>query len=197
MADPVAATITQLKNIQAKTGKTIAQLHTEVARSGAAKHGEKRTWLMTTFGLGYGDANTVVHFIDKPLPDLGSGKAPASAAPQTPAGDPLDAIYTGPKAALRPLHDAVMAVVQGFGPFEVAPKKAYVSLRRAKQFAMVGPATKDSVEIGLNAKTLPAHARLKVQPPGGMCQATTRITRVEDVDKALAGWLRMAYDAAG
>lgn len=195
MADPVAATVTQLKNIQSKTGKTIAELHAAVAKSGATKHGEKRSWLMEKFKLGHGDANTVVHFIDKPMPDLGGGAArPAAAAPQ---GDPLDAIYSGAKAGLRPLHEAVLALVRGFGPFEEAPKKAYVSLRRAKQFAMVGPATKDSVEIGLNAKTLPAHARLKVVPPGGMCQVTTRITRVADVDATLAGWLRTAYDAAG
>ena len=90
-----------------------------------------------------------------------------------------------------------MARVRGFGAFEEAPKKTYVSLRRKKQFAMVGPATKDSVEIGLNAKDLPAHPRLKVQPPGGMCQATTRISSAADVDDMLTGWLRQAYDAAG
>ena len=90
-----------------------------------------------------------------------------------------------------------MARVRGFGAFEEAPKKTYVSLRRKKQFAMVGPATKDSVEIGLNAKDLPAHPRLKVQPPGGMCQATTRITSAADVDDMLAGWLQQAYDSAG
>jgi len=194
MADPVAATITQLKNIQAKTGKTIAQLHAAVAASGAAKHGEKRSWLMEQFKLGYGDANTVVHFIDKPMPDLGG--APAAAAPAA-EGDPLDAIYTGAKAGLRPLHEAVMAQIKTFGPFEEAPKKTYISLRRKKQFAMVGPATKDNVEIGLNAKDLPPHARLKVQPPGSMCQATTRITSAAEIDKALAGWLKQAYDAAG
>jgi hypothetical protein len=195
MADPLAATITQLKNIQAKTGKTIAQLHAAVAASGTAKHGEKRSWLMAQFKLGYGDANTVVHFIDKPLPDLGAG-APAAALPAA-DGDPLDAIYTGAKAGLRPLHDAVIAAIQALGDFEQAPKKSYVSLRRKKQFAMVGPATKDSIEIGLNAKDLPAHARLKVQPPGGMCQATTRITSAAEVDAALKGWLKRAYDAAG
>ena len=73
----------------------------------------------------------------------------------------------------------------------------YVSLRRKKQFAMVGPATKDSVEIGLNAKDLPPHARLKVLAPGGMCQATTRIGSAAEVDKLLTGWLKRAYDAAG
>jgi hypothetical protein len=195
MADPAAATISQLKNIQARTGKTIAELHAAVAASGAAKVGERRSWLMEHFKLGYGDANAVALFMGKPLPDLGGG-APTAAAPAA-DGDPLDAIYTGAKAALRPLHEAVMAKVKTFGTFEAAPKKAYVSLRRKKQFAMVGPATKDSVEIGLNAKELPAHPRLKAQPPGSMCNATTRIASAAEVDAQLVGWLRKAYDAAG
>lgn len=195
MADPVAATITQLKNIQARTGQTIAQLHAAVLASGAAKHGEKRSWLMEHFKLGYGDANTVAHFIDKPMPDLG-GAAPM-AAPALNEGDPLDAIYTGAKAPLRPLHDAVMQAVRALGDFEEAPKKTYISLRRKKQFLMVGPATKDSIEIGLNAKDLPPHARLKVQPPASMCQATTRIGSPAEIDAELKAWLKRAYDAAG
>ena len=195
MADPQAAVQTQLKNVQAKTGQTIGQLHAAVAATGLAKHGERRSWLMAQFELGYGDANMVANFIGKPLPDLGTG-APA-APPAGAEGDPLDAIYAGAKAPLRPLHDAVMAAVQALGDFEAAPKKSYVSLRRKKQFAMVGPATKDALEIGLNAKDLPPHQRLKLQPPGSMCQATTRISSVAEIDTALKGWLKRAYDAAG
>ncbi len=195
MADPAAATITQLRNIQARTGKSIAELHAAVVASGAAKHGERRSWLMEHFKLGYGDANAVALFIDKPLPDLGGGAPIATATAAS--GDPLAAIYTGAKSGLRSLHEAVMAQVGAFGAFEVAPKKSYVSLRRKKQFAMVGPATIDSVEIGLNAKDLPAHPRLKMQPTGSMCNATTRITSAAEVDAQLQGWLRRAYDAAG
>jgi hypothetical protein len=195
MADPAAATITQLKNIQARTGKTIAELHAAIAASGAAKHGERRSWLMEHFKLGYGDANAVAHFIDKPLPALGGGAPTADATAQT--GDPLAAIYTGAKSGLRTLHEAVMSQIRAIGDFEEAPKKSYVSLRRKKQFAMVGPATKDTVEIGLNAKDLPAHARLKMQPTGSMCNATTRITSAAEVDAQLQAWLRRAYDAAG
>ena len=194
MADPAAATISQLKNIQVRTGKTIAELHAAVAASGASKHGERRSWLMTHFKLGYGDANAVALFIDKPLPDLGGGALVTTAAPTN--SDPLADIYTGAKSGLRPLHEAVMLQIRAFGDFEEAPKKSYVSLRRKKQFAMVGPATKDSVEIGLNAKDLPAHARLKLQPAGSMCNATTRITSAAEVDAQLQGWLRQAYDAA-
>jgi predicted transport protein len=195
MGDPVAATITQLKNIQTRTGKTIAELHAAVTASDAAKHSERRNWLMQRFKLSYGDANAVALFIDKPLPDLGGGTPTPAAAPAD--GDPLAAIYTGAKARLRPVHEAVMSKIRAFGEFEESPKKSYVSLRRKKQFAMVGPATKDSIEIGLNAKDLPAHARLKLQPTGSMCNATMRITSAAEVDAQLKGWLRQAYDAAG
>ena len=191
MADPNAAVITQLNNIQAKTGKTIAELHAAVAASGAAKHGEKRSWLMENFKLGHGDANTVVHFIDKPLPTLGS--PPAAAAE---VGDVLDAIYAGKKAALRPLHEAVMAAIAQLGDFEIAPKKTYLSLRRSKQFAMVGPATVGEIEIGLNCKSLSEHPRLKILPPGQMCQATTRLSSAAQIDAELMAWIRAAYESA-
>ncbi|MDO8420164.1 MAG: DUF5655 domain-containing protein [Rubrivivax sp.] len=194
MADPQAAVLNQLRNIQARTGKTIAELHAAVAASGLAKHGEKRAWLMEHHQLGYGDANTVVHVMGQPLPPL-DGTAPVAAL--GPQGDPLDAIYTGAKAHLRPLHDTVMKAVAALGPCELAPKKTYISLRRKKQFAMLGPATKDLVELGLNARSLPAHPRLKALPPGGMCQYTVRLGAADEVDDTLVGWLRAAYDAAG
>lgn len=139
MSDPAVATITQLRNIQRRTGKTIAELHAAVVASGAVKHGERRSWLMEHYELGYGDANTVALFIGKPLPDLGVGTPTVATA--VPTGDPLATIYTGSKAGLRPLHDAVMAQIRAFGDFEEAPKKSYISLRRKKQFAMIGPAT--------------------------------------------------------
>ncbi len=197
MADPQAAVITQLRNIQAKTGRSITELQAAVAASGLAKHGERRSWLMEQFKLGYGDANAVVHFMGQPLPALDQGLVPVATGPAVVGGDPLDALYSGAKAHLRPVHEAVMALVGRLGPFESAPKKSYISLRRKKQFAMVGPATQSQIEIGLNAKDLPAHPRLKALPPGGMCQASTRIASVAEVDALLQGWLRQAFDAAG
>ena len=194
MADPQAATLTQLRNIQTKTGKTIAELHAVLAASGLAKTGERRSLLMQQFKLGYGDANAVALFMGQPLPAL-DGAAPATAAP--PTGAALDAIYAGTKAHLRPLHDAVMAAVRGLGDFEEAPKKSYISLRRKKQFAMLGPATKDAIEIGLNAKDLPAAPRLRAMPPGGMCPYAVRVSAAKDIDAQLLGWLRVAYASAG
>ena len=124
-------------------------------------------------------------------------RAKQAALPATKDADPLDAIYAGPKAPLRALHERLHAAISKLGPFEAAPKKAYVSLRRKKQFATLGPATKDQIELGLNAKSLAASPRLKALPPGGMCQYSVRLSKPGEVDAELLGWVRVAYDAAG
>ena len=90
-----------------------------------------------------------------------------------------------------------MNAIEAFGPFEIAPKKGYVSLRRKKQFAMIGPATNTRVEVGLNMKDVPGTERLAALPPGGMCQYKVKVTEVSEVDPALIGWVRRAYDQAG
>lgn len=185
MADPQAATANQLRNIEAKTGKTFSQLCRLIADSGLTKVGEQRAMLMQSLGLGYGDANTLAI------------RAKEAAAPAAPTDDPLDAIYTGNKAALRALHECLSAEIDKLGACEKVPKKAYVSLRRKKQFAMLGPATKDALELGINARQLPPSARLKAIPPGGMCQYTVRLSAPSDIDAELMGWVRSAYEAAG
>ena len=146
---------TQLTNIEQRTGKSLAALSKIVKGSGLTKHGEIRDMLKRDLGMGHGDANTLVHHV------LQSDGASAAGAAGKTADAVLDEIYSGPKAALRPVHDALMASIETFGPFEIAPKKGYVSLRGKKQFAMIGPATKTQVEVGLNMKDVTPTA-----PPG-------------------------------
>ena len=184
------AIATQLANIEKRTGKTLAQLTKIVKGSGLTKHGELVAMLKSDLGMGHGDANTLVHHA------LKSDGTSAAAAAGKGAADVLDDIYTGPKAALRPIHDALMAAIEKFGPFEIAPKKGYVSLRGKKQFAMIGPATNTQVEIGLNMKDVKGTSRLIEQKPGGMCQYKVRVGDRKDVDKELLGWIRHAYDGS-
>jgi Domain of unknown function (DUF5655)/Domain of unknown function (DUF4287) len=182
---------TQLKNIQTKTGKTLDQLYAQIKQSGLTKHGEIRDMLKRDLGLGHGDANTLTHFYFKAQAGQ-SGQAHAA----TP-DDVLAGIYPGPKAELRPIHVKLMAAIDKFGPFEIAPKKTYISLRRKKQFAMIGPATKTRVEVGINLKGLKPTTRLIELPAGGMCQYQVNVTSVKEVDKELIAWIRQAYDNAG
>ena len=189
MSSPEQALATQLRNIEAKTGQDLAALKLAIAGSGKTKHGEVRTWLMETYQLGYGDANTLAHFAAG-----GKGATPASGDA---AADPLADIYTGKKAHLRSIHDAVMAAIQPWGDFEVAPKKGYVALRRKKQFAMLGPKTNDRAELGINLKDDVGSERIVAQKPGGMCQYAVALSAPNEVDAEVLSVLRRAYDAAG
>ncbi|NSW54053.1 MAG: DUF4287 domain-containing protein [Anaerolineae bacterium] len=182
---------TQIDNIQKKTGKTLDELRVLVADSGLTRHSEIRQMLIDTLGLGYGDANTLVHLA---LASDGQSAAEASAASME---DILAGIYTASKAPLLPIHIAFMEAIQDLGEFEIAPKKTYLSLRRKKQFAMVGPASKGRVEVGLNVRDLPDNERLQAQAPGGMCQYKVYLTAPEEVDAELLGWIRTAFEGAG
>lgn len=185
MSTPEQARATQLRNIEVKTGQSLDALRAAVAGSGKVKHGEIRSWLMETYGLGYGDANGLAH------------AASASPADAALPGDPLDDIYADRKAHLRAVHDAIMAAITPWGTFEIAPKKGYVALRRKKQFAMLGPKTADRAELGLNLKTDVASDRIVAQKPGGMCQFAVALTKAEDVDGEVLAALKQAFDAAG
>jgi hypothetical protein len=191
MADLDKATAAQLANIEKKTGKTIAQLTAAIKKSGKAKHGEIRAWLMETHGIGHGDANLLAHTA------LNSDGASAAKASGATTDDLLGEIYAGKKAHLRAIHDTLMQAIGRFGDFEIAPKKGYVSLRRKKQFAMLGPKTNDRFELGLNLKDAVNDTRVKPVPPGGMCQYIVPLTAAGEIDAKIIGYVKKAYDAAG
>lgn len=180
---------TQLANIEQRTGKSLDELKALLAVSGHATHGALRDFLKTNLGMGHGDANAMVHHY------LGGWSAP-TVAPEA-SDDVLDGIYTGAKAGLRPIHEALMALVVPLGEFDIAPKKGYVSLRRKRQFAMIGPGTNSRVDVGINLKGVDGNERVVAQPPGGMCSHQIRLTSADQVDTELEEWLRRAYDAAG
>lgn len=90
-----------------------------------------------------------------------------------------------------------MKQIDAFGPFEIAPKKGYVSLRRAKQFAMLGPKTNTRFELGVNLKDEAEHPLLKPVKPGGMCQYVISLHSADEIDDAVIAIVRRAYEAAG
>ncbi|MCB2203899.1 DUF4287 domain-containing protein [bacterium] len=178
---------TQLTNIQERTGKSLSQLKKVIEKSGLEKHGQIRDMLKKDLGMGHGDANTLTHIYLNGMPDEASGGS----------DDVLESIYSGKKEVFLPVHDKLMKEISKFGEFEIAPKKTYVSLRRKKQFATIGPPTNSRMEVGLNMKDVEATERLEVLPKGQMCQYKVRLTTPEEVDKELIDWIRIAYDSAG
>jgi hypothetical protein len=191
MSSVERAKATQLENIQKKTGKSMRELSELIQNSGLSKHGEIRSMLMEKLGLGYGDATMLIQYVLKTDVQIIVQEKGLS------TDQFLDEIYSGPKAALRPIHDKLMSAINQFGEFEIAPKKGYVSLRRKRQFAMLGPATQTRFELGIKIKDLETDDRLLEQPPGSMCNYKVRLINPEQVDESIVSWVRRAYEAAG
>ena len=185
MADIDQARASQLRNIEAKTGRSVQALCDEIRESGKIKHGEVRSWAMDRYALGYGDANALAH----------AAKAQTSGASDN--EDPLGQIYSGKKEHLRAIHNQLITVISSWGEFEAAPKKAYVAFRRKKQFAMLGPKNASTAELGINLKEDVASSRIVEQKPGGMCQYAVALTEPKDIDQEVLTVLRRAFDAAG
>lgn len=177
-----------LSKISEMTGKTPEEIGLLYKQSRLARHSEVRALFMDELRLSYGFANTLAHVIAKTDgASLAEGKDMQAI---------LDELYSGKKEQLRPIHDSVMRKIDAFGKSEAIPKKGYVSLKRKRQFAMIGPKTNTRVEIGINLKGRSGTARLIGQPGGSMCGFIVKIESLDEVDTELVTWLQEAYEQA-
>ena len=186
--DGIAA---QIRNIETRYGRPLPEWFGVIAASGLTKHAEVVAMLKADYGMAHGAAHRVSLLSRQP--------AAPTPAPTSP-GEVADALYTGKKAALRPLHDQIMAVIYALGPdVSLVPKKGYISLRRPrKQFAMIQPSAAGRIDLGLILAGVPAGSRL--EPAGSFNALFTHRVRVMsagDLDDTLGGWLAAAYASAG
>jgi len=174
-----------IRNLEDKTGRSLADWATLAKGSGHEKHGQIVAWLKGEHGLGHGYANLVA------LESRGALTLDA------PADDALAAVFAGDKAGLRPLYDAIEAWVTALGEVEISPKKANVSLRRSKQFALVQPSTKTRMDLGLQLKGVAPEGRLEASGSwNSMVSHRVRLETAADFDDAVKAWLKAAWDAA-
>jgi predicted transport protein len=189
MVDKVkAAGQKMIENLLPKTGKTLEQWYHVIEAKGVnegSKHGDIMKLLKQEFELSHGYANLVVmKFREKfALNNV----------------DPVAAQYQGDKQVLRPIYDKLIECIAGFGQdVEVSPKKSYVSLRRAKQFAIIQPSTKTRVDVGINLSQASATDRLEKSGSfNAMVSHRVRLASVSEIDNELTGWLYQAYENAG
>lgn len=177
----------QVRNIEADYGKPLGEWLQIVATSGLTKHNEVVAMLKATYGMKHGSAHRVSLI----------ARSAAAAAPG--AGEFLDQLYSAKRRPLRPIHDAVIGLVESFdGDFEAVPKSGYLSLRRTKQFAMIRPSTTTRVDVGLILAAEPVTERLESAAGfNALFTHRVRLTQARDVDRQFAGWLRKAYERAG
>ena len=185
MATVDEATATFERNIAAQTGRAVPAWVEAVHAQGLARHGQVVAWLKEQHGLSHAHANHVAK------------RASEVATPRS-AEDPVGHLFESGKEGLRAIYDRLSTELLAFGPdVELAPKKANVSVRRRRQFALIQPSTRTRLDLGL----------ILARPPAGRLEASgsfnamfshrVKLARPQDVDAELVAWAKEAYDAAG
>ena len=175
-----------IENLHKNTGKTLEQWIDIVKKQNFAKHGEIVKFLKEQHEFTHGFANLVAHKTKET--DAGSVEN---------TDDLVAKQYIG-KEHFKPIYDKLISEIQTFGnDIEIAPKNAYVSLRRKKQFATLNPATKTRFEIGINLKGQEPKGKLEAEKPNSMCSHKINLADLKDIDKEVIEWIKTAYDNAG
>lgn len=171
---------TMISNIPEKTGKSLEEWIKVLAAKNFAKHGEAVKFLKTEHGVTHGFANTIVTL---------------SKQENSFPNNLVESQYKG-KEALKPIYDKLVTDILKFGDdITKTPKKASVSLIRKHQFALIKPATKSRIDLGLKLKGKPTEGRLEDSGPfGTMCTHRVQLTSINDIDAQVIGWIKEAYN---
>lgn len=183
---PEEQTAEMVANLSKTTGKSIDQWLKIVAAAKLEKHGQIVALLKANHGIGHGYANLIAH------------KALKSDAGSSDGDDLIADQYAGAKAGLKPIYDKLIGICTKLGSdVELSPKKAYVSLRRSKQFGLIQPSTATRLDLGLNMKGTPPAGRLEASGSfNAMCSHRVKLASIADVDDEVKRWIKAAYDAA-
>jgi predicted transport protein len=178
---------TMIKNLLKNTEKTLEQWISIVQKKKFVKHGEIINFLKEEHSFTHGFANFVA--LKSRSADAGSVKN---------KNELIDKQYKG-KENLKPIYDKLLLKILKFGKdIEIAPKNAYVSLKRKKQFAIIQPATKIRLEIGLMLKGQEPKGILKFMPTANaMCTHTINIESGKGITEEVLKWIKASYDKAG
>ena len=173
---------TMIDNMPEKTGKSLTEWKDVLKTKSFTKHSEGVNFLKKEHGVTHGFANTIVTLSKE------ENNSPADLVAQQ---------YKG-KENLTPIYEALLKVVKTFGDdVTITPKKTTVSIIRKKQFALIKPATKTRIDLGLKIKNKPTTDRLESSGPfGSMCTHRVQLTDASQVDGELIDWLKEAYKKA-
>lgn len=173
---------TMIDNMPEKTGKSLSEWKKVLKTKSFSKHSEAVNFLKKEHNVTHGFANMIVVL---------------SKEENESSTDLVKNQYEG-KENLLPIYESLLAVVKEFGKdVTITPKKTSVSIIRKKQFALIKPATKTKIDLGLKFKDKPTTDRLENSGPfGTMCTHRVKLSNVNEIDSVLKKWLKEAYENA-
>jgi uncharacterized protein DUF5655/uncharacterized protein DUF4287 len=181
-----------LAGLKQKTGRDLDEWIRFVEKTGPATELERREWLKAQHGLG----TNYAWWIAERSVGKGDDGSPETYLQQ--AEEYVDEMYSGAKAPLRPIFEALLALGRSLGnDVRVCPCQTIVPLYRKHVFAQIKPTTRTRVDLGLALKDAKVPKRLI--DTGGFAKKDRithriEITSLKDIDAELKKWLKTAYD---
>lgn len=171
---------TMIDNMPKKTGKSFEEWRNVLRSESFAKHSEAVNFLKNEYGVTHGFANTIVSL---------------SKDDDTPEQDLIIEQYKG-KESLIPIYELLIKTVSEFSAdVNIVPKKTTVSIKTKKQFALIKPATKTRIDLGLKLPGVEPNGRLEPSGPfGTMCTHRVQLKLSDEIDEELKSWLKQAHD---
>jgi hypothetical protein len=176
-----------------KTGRSLDEWIQLVLEHGPATEKERRVWLKEQHKLGTNGAWWIAERAEGKGLEDGDPVAYLKAAAAY-----VEAMYAGPKAGLRPIHDKLIELGRSLGQdVRICPCQTIVPLYRHHVFAQIKPTTRTRIDFGFALRDTPATGRLI--DTGGWAKKdriTHRIpiTSVQEIDAEVKKWLKAAYD---
>jgi len=189
----VSMTQKWVAELKQKTGRSLDEWLRLVKKSGPKDEKARREWLKTEHGLGTNSAWW--------LAERAEGKGSEVGDPDTyleAAEGYVEKMFSGSKAALRPIYDELLKVGLKLGKdVKACPCQTIVPLYRKHVFAQIKPTTTKRIDIGFALGDMKPKGRLI--DTGGFAKKD-RITHriplesVSDINDEVRQWLKVAYD---
>ena len=180
-------------SLKEKTGRSLDEWLILVNKFAPPTEKDRRSWLKTEHGLGMNYAGWIAERTNGKADDFSSPEAYLRAAEKY-----VDGMYAGPKAALRPIYNALLKLGLGLGKdVKACPCQTIVPLYRKHVFAQIKPTIQTRIDLGFALGARPAEGRLI--DTGGFAKKdriTHRIpiSSLAEIDDEVKQWLRTAFE---
>ena len=182
-----------IAGLKEKTGRSLDEWMRYIKKNGPKDNKACREWLKTEHGLG---TNSAWWLADR------------AAGIGTEEGDPdvylkaaegyVEKMFSGGKAELRPIYDALLKLGLSIGnEAKACPCQTIVPLYRNHVFAQIKPTTRTRIDLGFALGDMKPKGRLI--DTGGFAKKDrithrVEITTLKDIDDEVKRWLKVAYD---
>ncbi|MEO0573629.1 MAG: DUF5655 domain-containing protein [Bacteroidota bacterium] len=169
-----------LKSIEEKTGLNPETIIADIRSQNLEKHNLKIKFVKEKYALSHGFANLLA--LKSKL-----------TADENSKDDPIESQYKG-KEHLFEIYKEISSFLLSLEGTELVPKKAYVSVKTKKQYAIVQPSTKTRIDLGLK---FPKDTSIDLEPSGSfnsMVSHRIRIEQAEDFNATVKNHLEKAYE---